>query len=945
MKKLLGLLLITIVFFGCLETTSPEEKNTNLGTPKIEQNLDGTSILTNEETSFYIKATPGSADKVNVSVQATFNKEVGSSQSSLKNTILASMSDSNNSNNYESNTIQFSSENTNCVFRVFSKETVKMIDAKEEENSILFSGSQDYDVIFTIDDFVDNINQANDQTTSEINNSDGVDMEGSFISNVPGNLDVKITAKDNNGVDYGEEAVKTATVTVGEDLAVISLEISIVEDQEWENGSFPIGFEFLDNDINSIYKYMQINIYDGNGTLTDYSVTLEKGTSRQISFDDCGTYTVEYYGIATISENAGEVGTAYITIPNSLPVVKYNNIGSNLKTGIEYSINLDESYDVDGSCTKFGVDWGDGTLDLSTNTTTFTHIYKKTIEDCTIKLKVYDDGEVGSNYSEVLLSVSVSSSQKISPYFDMSVVIDGKAYTNTEISSQEIHAGDLLSLDASASLASEEAEIESYKWEVYWENDWHTIATKNAGNSFTYKLNWIGNAVVRLTIKDSNDKEASYERVVFVTNRPPTASLMASKISGYAPLTVQFTWSNYDPDGLIKKLGSDDEYLDRCRVFVSNSGVNWTQVLDGFQIHEFEYSGNKPYYLKVEDCYGGVAYDTLEIEVKIPTTSFEVENTDESYTENSLALVGDNLNFILNIGEPSYVKKVTFYRTDNLSSIVKTKLFELENTEYNFEKENVISWETNYSNIDGYQIYAEVMFENEEISTLNFPIYVDVLNMDILSNLSPSYSTSIPSNIEFSPSITEGDLSSSYEIKWSCDWNGETYITSTASAKASFSAPVYTKEFTTLYNGYSDNETFNTLKKTIAQYSGLTVTTTVFYGYNVYKTTETGLASITPVYPIGSYSSVDITPIQEKTLTVTAKILKNSEIIKTFTKTINLKVAGGTKKTTIKNYCTTSYIQTGVHSVNSRFKIYDLSKKCFTVGRNQAYTKYYIKEN
>ena len=448
----------------------------------------------------------------------------------------------------------------------------------------------------------------------------------------------------------------------------VTLSVSDVGGSAWSSTGFPLIFTFPDNVNNANCDSVVVQIYI-NGILSDLSCVLAKGTTKTISFTKNGLMLVKYRGKSSKLGYIGDEKSLTLTIPNSLPSIFHNTIPSNLKTGIEYSINFEGSNDIDGTITKYYIDWGDGASNSTTNTnaSTFTHTYTRT-GDFNIILRAYDDGATGSNYSEKKIPVTVSSSQILDPQFDISTTIDGKVYKNDEISAQKVYAGDLIYLDVSNCTASEEATIQSYKWDIYWENKWTTIATRSSGNGFNYNLNWIGSASVRLTITDSKGNETSVERNLTVTNRIPTAKLDADKVSGYSPLKVYFNWSSVDIDKNITKLGTDSEPLDKVSYYYTPSGVNWSQKIDNYQDATFNDVGTHYFYLRVEDQYGGVAYDTIDIKVNGADYSFDILNFDKTdNTNSSQSLTGDQLRFQFTTSTPDMIESVSFRHSPQVS--------------------------------------------------------------------------------------------------------------------------------------------------------------------------------------------------------------------------------------------------------------------------------------
>ncbi len=472
---------------------------------------------------------------------------------------------------------------------------------------------------------------------------------------------------------------------------VIEFSITSKSYSSWSDTGYSVTLLFPDKPKNEQYDSLAVSIFLIENLVEE--LVLKKSISQKIYLQDSKEYKFSYFAYEKNSDSTSDTLFLNFNVPNSQPIV---NINTNfwqheMKINTKYIFDLSGSYDRDGVITKIFVDWGDGTSQTYDSVSEiFSHTYLKPIQDKDIIFIAYDNSNQENNHMEVRLSIAVAGSQKISPYFDMSVVIDGKTYTNAEISSQELHAGDLLTLDASTSLASEEAEIESYKWEVYWENDWHTIATKSTGNSFAYKLNWIGNAIVRLTIEDSNGEEASYERVVCVTNRPPSAKIVASVTSGYAPLQVIYNVVDIiDNDMYIKKLGSNDKMLDNIFYKFQESGTQFSVEGNSNRglSHTVTYNniGTGTMKLLIWDENGGYAESEVEVEVLNPEACFEVKNQDGTYTKDFPAINGDVMKLVFNTINPDFIDHIVFYKSENFDGDNRSQILRKDYDEYSFK--------------------------------------------------------------------------------------------------------------------------------------------------------------------------------------------------------------------------------------------------------------------
>ncbi len=99
----------------------------------------------------------------------------------------------------------------------------------------------------------------------------------------------------------------------------------------------------------------------------------------------------------------------------------------------------------------------------------------------------------------------------------------------------------LYKFDASRS-KDEEWKIKSYNWD-YW--DW--VFSKWVSVKHVYKTSW--KFKVKLTVEDETGQKSELTKEIWIENIKPVASLIANKISGPAPLKVDFdAWKSIDSD-------------------------------------------------------------------------------------------------------------------------------------------------------------------------------------------------------------------------------------------------------------------------------------------------------------------------------------------------------------------------------------------------------------
>ena len=451
-----------------------------------------------------------------------------------------------------------------------------------------FSNSQDEDgtiVRYWID--FGNGNTKNCETTKTT----------TYKYNVAGIYKVKLVITDNNG----------ASASVSKDITLIDKDkISAVINNLEENYDKGV---IIKLDANS-------STPTTNATITNYKWVISKKDGGEITNNTNAifNYTTSTAGeiiitlTITDSDNKTAIASKTINVANKLPIASLNEFTGNYYTGDEIVFDFSKSHDEDGSIIKYWIDFGDGSTKDCGNTNNTKHIYQRTGE-YKLTLIVTDND---SSRATITSEIELKERQVITANYTISENYEDKTlYT--------LNAGDVITLDGSSSIPSQDGIITNYKWEVKWKDVWYTIASGSDKKTYNHILNWIGVGIIKLTIKDDKGGETSIEsNTLVVKNRPPTAKLEADVVSGYAPLNVIYNYNNSDDEDC-KIKGLDDNYLDELTFRFSDSPNGGWQTGNYFSNTKYNLtwtvSGNTPFYLDVTDKYGANVKDTLYINV------------------------------------------------------------------------------------------------------------------------------------------------------------------------------------------------------------------------------------------------------------------------------------------------------------------------------------------
>jgi len=293
-------------------------------------------------------------------------------------------------------------------------------------------------------------------------------------------------------------------------------------------------------DTNNVFAPIVINFTDAStdadGRIVSWLWEFETGRSvfynaqtyqKTVSytFNKSGTYPVKL----TVRDD-GNLSSTYIldiVIKNNAPVPILSASPNPVLSQTLVSFFGNNSYDLDGSISKYAWDFGDGTV-ISQGTTLESHTYSK---PGTYRASLTVTDNIGdSSTANLLITVTNRNPVARITYTSLNVKAPGNLTFNGDTSSD---------LDGI---------ISSYNWTV---SNGLSATTPNATFNFTTE----GTYTVALLVADDSGGTNSTSVIVNVTppdNILPIAVLSVDKISGIANDTFVFnTSSSYDPDGTI----------------------------------------------------------------------------------------------------------------------------------------------------------------------------------------------------------------------------------------------------------------------------------------------------------------------------------------------------------------------------------------------------------
>ena len=293
-------------------------------------------------------------------------------------------------------------------------------------------------------------------------------------------------------------------------------------------------------DTNNVFAPIVINFTDAStdadGRIVSWLWEFETGRSvfynaqtyqKTVSytFNKSGTYPVKL----TVRDD-GNLSSTYIldiVIKNNFPVPILSASPNPVLSQTLVSFFGNNSYDLDGSISKYAWDFGDGTV-ISQGTTLESHTYSK---PGTYRASLTVTDNIGdSSTANLLITVTNRNPVARITYTSLNVKAPGNLTFNGDTSSDP------------------DGIISTYNWTV---SNGLSATTPNATFNFTTE----GIYTVALLVADDSGGTNSTSVIVNVTppdNILPIAVLSVDKNSGIANDTFVFnTSSSYDPDGTI----------------------------------------------------------------------------------------------------------------------------------------------------------------------------------------------------------------------------------------------------------------------------------------------------------------------------------------------------------------------------------------------------------
>ena len=429
---------------------------------------------------------------------------------------------------------------------------------------------------------------------------------------LPGTYTVRLTVSD-DGLADGTE-IKTATS---------STEITIVSPPA---NKPPIAL--FNVDINNILAPTVINFTDLSSDLDGKIVSwLWEFETNSSLFFNVQTYqkVVSYrfkrsgiYPVKLTVTDDGNLTNTYIfevNIKNNLPVAEISAFPNPTLSQTQVNFFGNNSYDVDGSITKYSWDFGDG-FKILQGSTRESHVYTKPgLYDAS--LTVTDN--IGDT-STAILRITITNRNPVAviTYTSLSVKAPGSLTFNGDTS-----------YDPDGSIAS-------YSWST---TNGLSANTPNATFNFTVE----GSYTIYLTVTDDSGGTNTTSVLVTVTpadNVLPIAILNVDKSSGVINDTFTFdTLESYDPDGNIVLYQID-----------FGDGTSKQFVTPGPILHSYNSVGTFTAKLALTDNRAGQSLETLNSK-KVITINNQPPISSFSFTPNN-AFTFDVINFSDNSTDP-----------------------------------------------------------------------------------------------------------------------------------------------------------------------------------------------------------------------------------------------------------------------------------------------------
>ncbi|WP_455210307.1 PKD domain-containing protein [Kaarinaea lacus] len=203
-----------------------------------------------------------------------------------------------------------------------------------------------------------------------------------------------------------------------------------------------------------------------------------------------------------------------------------------------------------------------------------------------------------------------------------------------------VYLGEQVMLDGSASFDPDGDVIVEYIWAIELAPA-GSSATLSATDTVTTNLipDMVGDYVVSLMVRDAVSTSIADEVFIrVIENLPPTAVINATPISGIAPLTVQFDGTN----------SSDPE--NGSLSYAWDFGVSGASSEDAAPVFTYTVPGTYSVLLTVEDSFGNIAEDMVEIVV---TASNEPPSITPYTSTPAQGLAPLAVSFVANASDPN----------------------------------------------------------------------------------------------------------------------------------------------------------------------------------------------------------------------------------------------------------------------------------------------------
>jgi PKD repeat protein len=310
----------------------------------------------------------------------------------------------------------------------------------------------------------------------------------------------------------------------------------------------------------------------------------------------------KYYGIAPaivsiIQETVWEVVTTYpySGVTASIPVTGVNIIPNTITTQVGQQVNINAEI-LPNNATNTGWQWTSSNPTVATvnNSGVLTALGQGT----TTIIVETDDGNFQDN-----VPITVNAGASV-----------GVASVSLSPTNQTLNVGSVLQLTADV------LPLNATNKAVTFSSDNTAAATVDA-NGLVATIN-VGTANITVTTVDGNKTATSV--ITVVPNSPPVATINASLISGFAPLTVNFdAIGSYDPDPNDYVLGYDWNFGGSEGISISNAPT-----------HTYTQAGQYNVTLRVMDnknLYGSPAIQTINVIPLVRNVTAQNESANGNY--------------------------------------------------------------------------------------------------------------------------------------------------------------------------------------------------------------------------------------------------------------------------------------------------------------------------